>query len=544
MHLKEIREKLNMGIPLSNISLKVTFYSRVSTEQETQLNSLKNQVDHFDEMIKNNPYWEFIDGYIDEGITGTTTKKRDAFMKMLDDAKKGKFDLIITKEISRFSRNTLDSIKYTRKLLNNGVAVLFVNDNINTALPDAELRLTIMASMAQDEIRRLSERVKFGMNEAIKKGHILGNNLLYGYRKNKQTNHLYIIEEESKVVKRLFTLYAIENYSLNKIAVLFNNEKIKTIQNKKWCVSTLSRMLKNPKYKGYYCGKKSEVIDYMNKKIIKYDKKDWYLYKDIELIPPIINEKLWDMANEKLNKKVKNKIIEKKVYPLSSKIYCANDLKVFHRRITCKSNNEITWLCSNYLKYGKEKCLSPNIRESEIYYIFQEILNTLKLDLKEVINFLSSLYDKETWEDNIKGLITSKEKITKKKEKILDLNMDGSLSNKEFKILNNEYNKVLKEIENKLLKRQKKEDNNYENNIKNIVNSDKTFEKIIDILLDKIIVNNENNIIGLKMYFLKKYIDKTKNQFFKKNFEFKRGFNTKCTKRYTIKYDVICFVIE
>ena len=121
-------------------------------------------------------------------------------MKMIFDAKNDKFDLILTKEISRFSRNTLDSIKYTRELLENGVAVFFLNDNINTLLPDAELRLTIMASLAQDEVRRLSERVRFGMQRAIEKKKILGNNSLYGYYKDKKTNKLVINQEEAIIV--------------------------------------------------------------------------------------------------------------------------------------------------------------------------------------------------------------------------------------------------------------------------------------------------------------------------------------------------------
>lgn len=543
MQLKEIREKLNMGIPLSSISLRVTVYARVSTDQEKQLNSLKNQVEHFDGMIKSNPNWEYVESYIDEGITGTSTTKRDAFMKMLDDAKKGKFDLIITKEISRFSRNTLDSIKYTRELLGYGVAVLFVNDNINTALPDSELRLTIMASMAQDEIRRLSERVKFGMNEAIKKGHILGNNLLYGYRKDKKTNKLYIIEEESKVVKRLFTLYGIENYSLNKIAKIFNDEGIRTIQNKKWCIATLSRMLKNPKYKGYYCGKKSEIIDYMSKKVMKYNKDDWVIYKDIDLIPPIINETLWNKVNEKLNKKGINNVVEKNIYPLSSKIYCSNDLEVFYPRKTCKSNNEITWLCSKHLKDGKKACLSPNIRESEIYFIFKKVLEYLKIDLKEIITLLCSLYNDETKDDNVKNKLLEKEKLLKKKEQILELNLDGSLSNKEFKELNSKYNRALEELEIKEKEQiDKKED--YEKYIKNIIESKKSFEKLIDLLLKKIVVSNNKEYIELKMYLKNSFFFESKKSFLDKVFEFKRGFNTRCTKRYIIKYHLLCNVVE
>ena len=174
-------------MPLTSIKLRVTDYARVSTDHLEQKKSLQNQVEHFEQYIKENPNWTYVGGYVDDGITGTSDVKRDNFMKMIEDARSGKFDLIVTKEISRFSRNTLDSIKYTRELLSYGVAVLFVNDNINTVMPDSELRLTIMASMAQDEIRRLSERVKFGMNRAIERGEILGNDLLYGYKKDKDT---------------------------------------------------------------------------------------------------------------------------------------------------------------------------------------------------------------------------------------------------------------------------------------------------------------------------------------------------------------------
>ena len=298
MDLYKIRSSLCKGININSMNLRVTYYSRVSTEHDEQINSLKNQINHFEEMIKNNKNWIFITGYVDTGISGTTDYKRDNFMKMIDDARMGKFDLIITKEISRFSRNTLDSIKYTRILLSFGVGVYFYNDNINTILPDSELRLTIMASMAQDEVRRLSERVKFGMQRSIKNGVILGNNLLYGY--DKKGAHLIINESESEVVKRLFTMYAIDKLSLNQIMRIFNEEGIKTSLNKKWNVTTLSRMISNPKYKGFYCGRKSEVIDYMSKKVKRFEESEWVMYENTESIPPIIDEYLFYKFSEYL----------------------------------------------------------------------------------------------------------------------------------------------------------------------------------------------------------------------------------------------------
>ena len=166
-----------------DMPLRVTFYARVSSEKDEQLNSLDNQISYYRDFIRNNKNWTFVDGYIDEGLSGISTLKRENFHNMVSDGELGKFDLIITKEISRFARNTLDSIQFTRKLLSHGVGVFFQNDNINTFDEDSELRLTIMASIAQDELRKLSSRVKFGHQQAIKNSVVLGNSRMFGYDK-------------------------------------------------------------------------------------------------------------------------------------------------------------------------------------------------------------------------------------------------------------------------------------------------------------------------------------------------------------------------
>ena len=153
-----------------DIPLRVTFYARVSSESDEQLNSLGNQITYYEDLIKRNQRWTFVPGYIDEGISGISTKKRENFNRMIDDAGLNLFDLVITKEISRFARNTLDSIQFTRQLLSYGVGVFFQNDNINTFDEDSELRLSIMSSIAQDELRKLSSRVKFGHQQAIRDG--------------------------------------------------------------------------------------------------------------------------------------------------------------------------------------------------------------------------------------------------------------------------------------------------------------------------------------------------------------------------------------
>ena len=153
MNILKIRSELRNGRTIFDIPLRVTFYARVSTDKDEQINSLENQVQYYTELIQSKPSWAFVPGYVDEGISGTSTKKRDSFLRMIADAKAGRFDFIITKEISRFSRSTLDSIRYTQELLEHGVGVLFQNDNINTLDSDSEFRLVVMAGVAQDEVR-------------------------------------------------------------------------------------------------------------------------------------------------------------------------------------------------------------------------------------------------------------------------------------------------------------------------------------------------------------------------------------------------------
>lgn len=566
MDLYTVRKQLNMGMPLTSIKLKVTDYARVSTDHLEQKKSLKNQVEHFEQYIKENPNWTYIPGYVDDGITGTSDIKRDNFMKMIEDAKLGKFDLIVTKEISRFSRNTLDSIKYTRELLSYGVAVLFVNDNINTALPDSELRLTIMASMAQDEIRRLSERVKFGMDRAIKRGEILGNDLLYGYKKDKDTGVLNIIEKEAKVIQKIYELYAIEELSLSKIAKTLNEEGISSCQNKKWCISTISRMIENPKYKGYYCARKSEIVDYMTKKIKYFEKENWIIYEDKSKIPPIVDENLWERANARLmtrkkafSKRKEDKSIYKNRYLYSAKIYCKEHNTVFHRREFRKVKRDTTWVCSLYLKNGKTTCDSPNIRESELNAIFKDLIFKLQIDLKSVINTLMNYYKHLEIDTGIEKKIQSLEKemnnLYGKKEKILELNIGGSLSNEEFYERNNLFNdkisKLKKELENLKCAKEKLKDTTdktkeLENILESKINSESTIAKIICLLLDHIVVskiNNDKNNMELNIFLSYKRNDKNKKQqpILRNRYEFRRGYDTKGTKRYKVNYFVNCY---
>ena len=275
----------------------MTFYARVSSESDEQLNSLGNQIQYYESLIRKNANWTYVAGYIDEGLSAATTRKRENFHRMVEDGRAGLFDLIITKEITRFARNTLDSIQYTRELLNAGVGVFFQNDNINTLDEDSELRLTIMSGIAQDELRKLSSRVKFGHQQAIKNSVVLGNSRIFGYRKD--GGRLAIDEDEAPMVRELFELYATGEYSMKQIETLFWEKGFRNHNGKKIAHTTMSGVISNPKYKGYYVGNKVKVIDLFTKKQKFLPPEEWVMFKDEtgEIVPAIVSEELWDEAN-------------------------------------------------------------------------------------------------------------------------------------------------------------------------------------------------------------------------------------------------------
>ena len=201
-----MRAALREGKTVDDLPLRVTFYARVSTDSAEQRSSLENQVQFYTSYIDARPNWISVPGYVDEGVSGTETRKRESFLRMIRDAEEGRFDFIVTKEISRFSRSTLDSIRYTQALLDANVGVLFQNDGINTLDADSEFRLVVMAGVAQDEVRKLSERLRFGFRQSIRNGRVLGNDGLWGY--DKHDCRLTVNEEEAATVRRIFSLYA------------------------------------------------------------------------------------------------------------------------------------------------------------------------------------------------------------------------------------------------------------------------------------------------------------------------------------------------
>ncbi len=272
----------------------VAFYGRVSTEHEQQLSALSNQMDWYIKLAQNNPNWHVVARYIDEGITGTQMKKRPSFMQMLEHAKQGRFDLIVTRELSRFARNTVDALNATRELKQYGVEVYFVNDGIWTMDGDGEVRLTIMASIAQDESRKTSERVKAGQKISREKGVLYGNGNILGYDR---VGKSYVInEEQAATVRRIYELYAGGMGEQGVAETLMAEGRKDGGGGCTWTASKVSRVLRKPTYKGYITYNRSHTENFLDHKRVNHAEKDYTLVKgDFE---PIVSEELWNTCNE------------------------------------------------------------------------------------------------------------------------------------------------------------------------------------------------------------------------------------------------------
>ena len=434
----ELRTKSIYDLPL-----RVTYYARVSSESDEQLNSLGNQVSYYEDLIRRNLPWTFVPGYIDEGLSGISTKKRENFNRMIEDAAEGQFDLIITKEISRFARNTLDSIQYTRQLLSYGVGVFFQNDNINTLDEDAELRLTIMSSIAQDELRKLSSRVKFGHQQAIKSSVVLGNSRIFGYQKDDK--HLVIDESQAPMVRDLFRLYATGEYSMKQLETLFYEQGYRNYNGNKIAHTTMSGIISNPKYKGYYVGNKVRIVDMFTKKQKFLPPEEWVMFKDEtgEIVPAIVSEELWDKANEVLARRsedVKNRQgICNHANLLTGKLYCAHCGTAYYRRESKSRDGKVNskWVCSGKINNGADACPSFPIYEDEIKPILFEVFSETRVDVEALLASYEEMFRSMEADNETAGQMEEQKRIIaladQKKNKLLELVTMGAITTANFK---------------------------------------------------------------------------------------------------------------
>lgn len=485
MHIKE---KIYYGENINNLPLRVTFYARVSTDSDEQKNSLDNQINYFVNYIKENNNWTYIPGYIDEGISGSSVRGRKQFLKMIEDAKNNCFDLIITKEVSRFSRNLIDSIKYTQLLLEYNVGVFFQTNAINTFDPNSEFILNMMASLAQEEVKRLSQRIKWGHKNAIKRGRILGSSNITGY--DKENSILTVNEEEAYKVRKIFTLYATGKYGLNKLGEELYKRGIKNSNNNIYDKETLKRIITNPKYKGYYRGHTTEIINYRTKKRMLIPENEQIIYK-AQNIPEIVPIKIWKKANDILKSRSSKKGAKvTSTYPYTNKLICKKHNSPYYRKVIRK--NTINYACNHYLRKGLKGCNSSIINEKDLNDIISIILNKIISPYKKQIEEnLLNIY-------NVLSIKKNKLKeMTQKKEKLLELYLSNNISKEEFITKNNLYNEKTTKLKNETQNISK---------IKEYLNKKLSFEEpseFINLLVNKIYIelqNNDRNQIKLLIY--------------------------------------------
>lgn len=507
MNIYYARERLRTG-SIFDLKLKVAYYARVSTEKAEQQVSIKHQQEYYEEFIRSNQNWTFSGAYIDDGISGIHAEKREEFQNMIRDAKLGRVDMIITKEISRFARNTLDSIQYTRELLSYGVCVWFQNDGINTIDEDSEFRLTIMAGVAQDELRKLSSRIKFGHARSIQNGVVLGNRI-YGY--HKKDGKLTIVPEEAEMIRIIFRDYASGTMSTPKLEKKLWDMGYRNFKGGKINRDVIRNIIKNPKYKGYFCGGKVKIVDMFTKKQEFLPESKWVIFKDDgSRVPQIIDEETWEKANEYMKKRSEaiksHRTSFKNGNLFTGKIFCANDgAPYWMKQHYVRGKEDVRWVCSYKIKNGADSCSSHGIRESDLKKVVASLINESSCNIDEVIkeylNILKKVINNKPDTGIEKERLQNQiDAIKKKKEKILEYNLNGNIPDEEFISRNKDYTKQIIDLEMEISKLvpEDVELQIAEKQLSKITEELKSFKEvkeedinrqIIDKLFDKIVVS-------------------------------------------------------
>lgn len=445
--------------------IRVAAYCRVSTDKLDQANSLESQQRYFEDYISRNPLWELYEIYVDEGITGTNTLKRESFNRMVQDGKDGKFDMIITKEVSRFARNLLDSIAYTRELREYGIRLIFMNDNIDTDQPDHEFRLAMMASLAQEESRKTSERVRWGQRRRMEQGVVFGRDMLgYDVRDGK----LIINEEGAEIVRLIYHKYLDEGKGCHVIANELREAGIPTSRfMKEWSYTVILRVLKNEKYCGDLVQQKTYTQSYLShKKKANKGELDYVIIRDHH--EPIISRERFEAAQRELQRRhdlhyTKNGFANR--YALSGKIICAECGATFvHSMKKCPNGTKYeNWTCITKDRKGKPKvletgekigCDNVNLRDADIRLILQYIIKDVMENRQKLLDsvlatvdeVLRVCADKNSVEYFEKEII----KVESKKEKLLDMCLSGDIETAEYKKAYERLNSEHRELIDKL----------------------------------------------------------------------------------------------
>lgn len=448
--------------------IKVASYCRVSTDKDDQANSFESQQRYFRAYIDRQPEWELYQIYADEGITGTSTKKRAAFNQMIADARMGKFERILTKEVSRFSRNILDTIAYTRELKALGVGVLFLNDGINTLEPDAELRLSIMGSIAQEESRKTSSRVKWGQTRRMEQGVVFGRSLL-GY--DVKDGRLTVNPEGAELVRLIFHKYGVEKKGTTVIARELREAGYRTHRGGiRWNGSCIVKLLKNEKYVGDLIQKKTITPDYLtHAKKANHGEEELVIIRDHH--PPIIDRELWDVVQEELKKRNRNGALgagHSNRYIFSGKIKCGECGASFVSRQRKRKDGSLSrrWSCYSAVNEGgihvdpqgnRVGCdVRMALRDEVAMDMLRQALRTLRLDSGGLIDSVTAIAleairaGEQSGGERRESLELRLEQLNRKREAALDAFFSQDITREEMRRMTGRYDREAAELRERL----------------------------------------------------------------------------------------------
>lgn len=497
--------------------LRVAAYCRVSTDKDDQTNSLISQRRYFADYINRHEDWVLNDVYYDEGISGTQTKKRAGFNAMIDEAMQGGIDLILTKEVCRFARNTVDTLSYTRKLKDRGIGVIFTIDNIDTRDADGELRLTIMASIAQEESRKTSERVKWGQKRRMEQGVVFGRDML-GY--TAQNGTLFVNEEEVPIVRAIFHKFTNEGKGTHVIARELLEEGMRPMRVKLWSNTIILRVLRNEKYVGDLCQKKTYTPNYLThaKKYNRGDEEMVYL-KDHH--KPIIDRELWNRTQAELLRRSPSEDVKSKHsnrYWCSGKLYCGLCGQRYVSRTKKLKNGTIykAWRCYAAANHGAKKissfgeeigCDNGSINEKALltcmHYCICKLQANQKELKREIMQEIKEIKGVTEKKPDTKRIQKKMDALAAKKRKAIDLMLDGLITKSDLQEQTKWYEEQLAELAEALHTAGKEDTANaaelheYENYLTaldEIMSFDESNESLYREILDKMVIYHDKTV--------------------------------------------------
>jgi DNA invertase Pin-like site-specific DNA recombinase len=430
---------------------KVAAYARVSTNSDEQYTSYEAQVNFYKKYIQEKPDWEYTEVYADEGLSGTTTKKRAEFNRMIKDALTGKINLIITKSISRFARNTLDTISYVRKLKDHGVEVFFEKENLWTLDPKSELILTIMASIAQEESRSISQNVTWGKRVGFQQGKVsFAYKSFLGYKK--EDDKIVIDEDQAVIVRMIYRMFLIEGKTATGIANYLKSQHIKTPRGKaNWTKNNVNSILTNEKYKGDALLQKTYTENYLDHKMVKNNGQIPQYYVE-NSHPAIIDRDMWEQVQIELKRRERIGAKYSSSDIFASKLIC-EDCGGFYGKKKWHSNSKYSrfvYQCNNKFHKHKDKCQTPNLAEEDIKLKFIKAYNLSMEDkvriIEDTYKVIELLTDTEKLDDVISELEDEIMVTSEIVSRLVNENSKTDIAledyNKKYEELSNRYDKL------------------------------------------------------------------------------------------------------